>query len=41
MPVMILFQHGDTLTFAVIDSRLHKRKKDEAVLEKATLIKGH
>ena len=39
MPVMILFQHGDTLTFAVIDSRLHKRKKDEFVLEKTTLIK--
>ena len=39
MPVMILFQHGDTLTFAVIDSRLDKRKKDEFVLEKTTLIK--
>ena len=38
-PVMILFQHGDTLTFAVINSRLHKRRKDEDVLEKATLIK--
>ena len=39
MPVMILLQHGDTLTFAVIDRRLHKRKKDEDVLEKATLIR--
>ena len=39
MPAMILFQHGDTLTFAVIDRRLHKRKKDKDVLEKATLIK--
>ena len=36
---MILFQHGNTLTFAVIDRRLHKRKKDKDVLEKATLIK--
>ena len=40
MPVMILFQHGDALTFAVIDRRLHKRKKDKDVLEKATLIDG-
>ena len=40
MPVMILFEHGDTLTFAVIDRRLGKRNKDEDVLEKATLIKG-
>ena len=39
MPAMILFQHGDTLTLAVIDRRLHKRKKDKDVLEKATLIK--
>ena len=39
MPVMILFEHGDTLTFAVIDRRLGKRNKDEDVLLKATLIK--
>ena len=39
MPAMILFQHGDTLTLAVIDRRLHKLKKDKDVLEKATLIK--
>ena len=39
MPAMILFQHGNTLTFAVIDRRLHKLKKDKDVLEKATLIK--
>ena len=39
MPAMILFQHGDTLTLAVIDRRLHKLKKDKDVLEKTTLIK--
>ena len=39
MPAMILFQHGNTLTFAVIDRRLHKRKKDKDVLEKVSLIK--
>ncbi len=39
MPVMILFQHGDTLTFGVIDRRLNKRDKSKDVLEKATLIK--
>ena len=39
MPAMILFQHGDTLTLAVIDRRLHKLKKDKDVLEKATFIK--
>ena len=39
MPAMILFQHGNTLTFAVIDRRMHKRKKDKDVLEKVSLIK--
>ena len=39
MPAMILFQHGEMLTLAVIDRRLHKLKKDKDVLEKATLIK--
>ena len=39
MPAMILFQHGETLTFAVIDRRLHKRDESKDVLEKATLIK--
>ena len=36
---MILFQHGDTFTFAVIDRRLHKRDLSKDVLEKVTLIK--
>ena len=39
MPAMILFQHGDTLTFAVIDRRLNKRYESKDVLLKATLIK--
>jgi hypothetical protein len=39
MPVMILFQHGETLTFSIIDRRLHKRDASKDVLEKVTLIK--
>ena len=39
MPVMVLFQHGDTLTFAVIDRRLNKVDESKDVLLKATLIK--
>ena len=39
MPAMIIFQHEQTLTFAVIDRRLHKRDESEDVLEKVTLIK--
>ena len=39
MPAMILFQHGNSLTLAVIDRRLHKRKSDKDVLEKVSLIK--
>ena len=39
MPAMIIFQHGQTLTFAVIDRRLHKRDQTKDVLEKVTLIK--
>ncbi len=39
MPVMILFQHGDTLTFSIIDRRLHKRDTTKDVLQKVTLIK--
>ena len=39
MPAMILFKHGETLTFAVIDRRLHKRDESKDVLEKATFIK--
>ncbi len=39
MPAMVIFQHGQTLTFAVIDRRLHKREESKDVLEKVTLIK--
>ena len=39
MPAMILFQHGEALTFAVIDRRLSKVNESKDVLEKATLIK--
>ena len=39
MPAMILFQHGQTVTLAVINRRLHKRDESKDVLEKVTLIK--
>jgi len=39
MPAMLLFRHGDTLTLAVINRRLHKRDEARDVLEKITLIK--
>ena len=36
---MIIFQHGQTVTLAVINRRLHKRDEAKDVLEKVTLIK--
>ena len=39
MPAMIIFQHGQTLTFAVIDRRLHKSDQTRDVLKKVSLIK--
>lgn len=39
MPVLILFQHGTSLTFSIIDRRLHKRDQSKDVLEKVTVIK--
>ena len=39
MPAMIIFQHGQTLTFAVIDRRLHTLDPTRDVLEKVSLIK--
>ncbi len=39
IPAMVMFQHRDALTFAVIDRRLHKRDESKDVLEKVTLIK--
>ena len=38
-PAMVLFQHGDKLTFAVIDRRPGKRDDSKKVLEKVTLLK--
>ncbi|MCX7144204.1 MAG: tetratricopeptide repeat protein, partial [Proteobacteria bacterium] len=40
MPALILFRHGETLTLAVINRRLHKREEGKDVLEKVTLIQG-
>lgn len=39
MPVILLFRHGDYLTLAIIDRRLHKRDESKDVLKKVTLIK--
>ncbi len=39
VPVMVLFQHGSTLTLAIIHRRPHKRETEKDVLEKVTLIK--
>ena len=39
MPAMIIFQHGQTLTLAVIDRRLNKQDASKDVLKKVTLIK--
>jgi hypothetical protein len=39
MPALLLFRHGETLTLAVINRRLHKRDETRDVLEKVTLIK--
>lgn len=39
MPAFVLFRHGNYLTFAIINRRLHKRDDAKDVLEKVTLIK--
>ena len=39
MPAMLIFQHGCTLTFAIINRRPSQRDGDRDVLEKVTLIK--
>ncbi len=39
MPSFVLFQHGRTLTFSVIDRRPNKIQPERDVLEKVTLIK--
>jgi adenine-specific DNA-methyltransferase len=39
MPAMLLIRHDGTLTFSVIDRRLHKKDQSRDVLEKVKLIK--
>lgn len=39
MPVMIIFRYGGTITFSIIDRRVHKREEHKDVLGKVTLIK--
>ena len=39
MPVMLLFQHGETLTLSIINRRLHAADPSRDVLKKVTLIK--
>ena len=39
MPALLIFQHGRTLTFAIINRRPSQRDSDRDVLEKVTLIK--
>lgn len=39
MPALILFRHGENLTFAIIDRRLSKKNAEKDVLQKVTLIK--
>lgn len=39
MPVMLVFQHGQTLSISAVNRRLHKRDEFKDVLEKVTLIK--
>lgn len=39
MPAMIIFRHGGTITFSIIDRRVHKREESKDVLGKVTLIK--
>src|SRR2546426_7075381 len=39
MPAILLFKHGDTLTLAVINRRVHKRDESKDAVEKVTLIK--
>ena len=39
IPAMLIFQHGHTVTFAIINRRPSQRDRDLDVLEKVTLIK--
>ena len=39
IPALLIFQHGDALTFSIINRRPSQRDRDLDVLEKVTLIK--
>lgn len=39
MPLLVLFQHGSTLTIAIINRRMHQLHTARDVLQKVTLIK--
>lgn len=39
MPALVLFRHGRSLTFSVIDRRLNRRDNKRDVLERVTLVK--
>lgn len=39
MPALLIFKHGESLTFSVVNRRLNKRDQSRDVLEKVTLIK--
>ena len=39
IPALLIFQHGDALTFSIINRRPSQRNRDLDVLEKVTLIK--
>ncbi|MEI6708465.1 MAG: N-6 DNA methylase [Methylococcales bacterium] len=38
-PVLLLFKHGNSLTFSIIHRRINKTDNDKDVLEKVTLLK--
>ena len=40
IPAMVMFQHGDALTFAVIDRQLDMLNEPKDILEKVTLIES-
>lgn len=39
MPVIVIYRYGSCLTIAVVHRRVHKRRVDDDVLERVTLIK--
>ena len=41
MPALVIFRHGDTLTLAVINRRLHKREEGEGRTGESHAHQGH